>query len=53
MTIDPQNCRDRALRSGWELCSREFEANLVACHGARAPRAGSVTRAARRIRQPV
>ena len=29
LTIDPQNCRDRALRSGWELCSREFESNLV------------------------
>ena len=33
LELDPQKCRDRALRSGWELCSREFESNLVQCHG--------------------
>ncbi len=27
--IDPAACRSRALRSSWEICSREFESNLV------------------------
>ena len=38
LAIDPQQCRDRALRSGWEMCSREFESNLVPCHGTRTTR---------------
>src|SRR6201988_1369665 len=25
LSIDPAACRERALRSGWESCSREFE----------------------------
>lgn len=50
LTLDPQNCRDRALRSGWELCSREFESNLVPAHGHRLARAVSVPSA---FRQPV
>jgi len=29
LLIDPQACRDRALKSGWEVSSREFENNLV------------------------
>jgi glycosyltransferase involved in cell wall biosynthesis len=37
--ISPHACRDRALRSGWDACSREFETHLVDCHGARSPRA--------------
>jgi glycosyltransferase involved in cell wall biosynthesis len=53
LSIDPQKCRERALRSGWELCSREFESNLVSCHGARAHSTAPAVRAARRIRQPV
>ena len=28
---DPGACRARALRSGWDVCSREFETNLVRC----------------------
>jgi hypothetical protein len=28
LKLDPAACRDRALRSGWDVCSREFEANL-------------------------
>jgi glycosyltransferase involved in cell wall biosynthesis len=28
--IDPRACRTRALNSGWDVCSREFEGNLVA-----------------------
>ena len=27
--LDPKACRDHALRSGWDVCSREFEANLA------------------------
>ncbi|HEX3846425.1 MAG TPA: glycosyltransferase family 1 protein [Steroidobacteraceae bacterium] len=26
--VHPQGCRERALRSGWDVCSREFEGNL-------------------------
>jgi glycosyltransferase involved in cell wall biosynthesis len=29
LTIDPQQCRDRALRTGWDVSSRQFEGNLV------------------------
>ena len=43
LTIDPQACRDRALRSGWDMSSREFELNLVPCHGQRVTRAVQVT----------
>jgi len=28
LAIDPEACRARALRSGWDVCSREFEGNL-------------------------
>jgi glycosyltransferase involved in cell wall biosynthesis len=31
LTIDPQACRARALKSGWDISSRAFENNLVAC----------------------
>jgi glycosyltransferase involved in cell wall biosynthesis len=37
--ISPQSCRDRALRSGWDMSSREFELNLVPAHGQRGARA--------------
>jgi glycosyltransferase involved in cell wall biosynthesis len=29
--IDPQACREHALKSGWDACSREFENNLERC----------------------
>jgi glycosyltransferase involved in cell wall biosynthesis len=29
--IDPHACRERALRSSWDGCTREFESNLTAC----------------------
>ncbi len=29
--IDPVACRERALRSSWELSTRDFERNLVPC----------------------
>jgi len=38
LQISPQSCRDRALRSGWEMSSREFETNLVAAPGQRGAR---------------
>jgi glycosyltransferase involved in cell wall biosynthesis len=31
LDIDPEACRDRALKSGWDACSREFESNLERC----------------------
>jgi glycosyltransferase involved in cell wall biosynthesis len=31
LKIDPAACRERALRSGWDVCSREFESNLERC----------------------
>jgi glycosyltransferase involved in cell wall biosynthesis len=31
LKIDPDACRERALRSGWDVCSREFENNLERC----------------------
>ena len=31
LRIDPAACRERALRSGWDACAREFEANLAEC----------------------
>jgi glycosyltransferase involved in cell wall biosynthesis len=34
--LDPQACRQQALRSGWDVCTREFERNLVPCHASRA-----------------
>jgi glycosyltransferase involved in cell wall biosynthesis len=29
LQIDPKSCRERALRSGWDACAREFESNLA------------------------
>jgi 1,2-diacylglycerol 3-alpha-glucosyltransferase/glucuronosyltransferase len=29
--VDPMACRERALKSGWDVCSREFENNLERC----------------------
>jgi glycosyltransferase involved in cell wall biosynthesis len=31
LKLDPVVCRERALRSSWELSTREFERNLVPC----------------------
>ncbi len=38
LLLDPHACREHALRSGWDGCTREFESNLVACVPAAAPR---------------
>jgi glycosyltransferase involved in cell wall biosynthesis len=34
LKVDPKACRARALRSGWDVSSREFENNLVPCRDA-------------------
>jgi glycosyltransferase involved in cell wall biosynthesis len=31
LKIEPQACRARALKSGWDISSRDFESNLVPC----------------------
>jgi 1,2-diacylglycerol 3-alpha-glucosyltransferase/glucuronosyltransferase len=31
LKIDPLACRERVLKSGWDVCSREFENNLERC----------------------
>jgi glycosyltransferase involved in cell wall biosynthesis len=31
LNVDPKICRERALKSGWDVCSREFEGNLERC----------------------
>jgi len=31
LAIDPRACRERALASGWDACTREFESHLVEC----------------------
>ena len=32
LTLDPAVCREYALRSGWDVSTRQFEGNLVLCH---------------------
>ncbi len=44
LTLDPRACRERAQRAGWQVCSREFESNLVLC---RAPAAAAGERLSR------
>jgi glycosyltransferase involved in cell wall biosynthesis len=31
LALDPEACRRQALKSGWDVCSREFENNLERC----------------------
>ena len=31
LNLDPKACREQALKSGWAVCSREFEGNLEYC----------------------
>jgi glycosyltransferase involved in cell wall biosynthesis len=31
LKLDPRICREHAIKSGWDLSSREFEGNLVLC----------------------
>jgi len=32
LTLDPKVCREHALKSGWDVSTRQFEGNLVLCH---------------------
>ncbi len=34
LSLDPERCREHAMKSGWEASSREFENNLVLCRPA-------------------
>jgi glycosyltransferase involved in cell wall biosynthesis len=34
LTLDPERCRQQALRFGWDVSSRQFESNLVPCRAA-------------------
>jgi len=47
LEIDPAACRRRALESGWDTCTRQFESNLTECHPQRAHRAAALASAAR------
>ena len=38
LDIDPLACRERALKSGWDVCSRQFENNLERCEIALQPK---------------
>jgi glycosyltransferase involved in cell wall biosynthesis len=38
--VDPRACRTRALQSGWDVCTREFEHNLVAVKASPVPLSG-------------
>jgi glycosyltransferase involved in cell wall biosynthesis len=50
LSMDPQACRNQAGRSGWDRCTREFESNLVSCHGHRKPESVQVSCG---LRQPI
>jgi glycosyltransferase involved in cell wall biosynthesis len=38
LEMDPAACRERALHSGWDVCSREFENNLERCDALNQPK---------------
>ncbi len=38
LAIDPNACRQHALKSGWDVCSREFESNLDRCEALLQPK---------------
>ena len=35
LSLDPTVCRNHALQRGWDVCTRQFESNLVFCHAGR------------------
>jgi len=53
LEIDPRKCRERALNSGWDKCTREFEGNLVPAVGQRARRAAPLSSTTPPLRQPI
>jgi glycosyltransferase involved in cell wall biosynthesis len=36
--VNPKACRERALKSGWDVCSRQFENNLERCDALAQPK---------------
>jgi glycosyltransferase involved in cell wall biosynthesis len=50
LKVDAAACRDRALRSGWDVCSREFEGNLSFSNFFRL---GEALPSAAHVREPV
>jgi glycosyltransferase involved in cell wall biosynthesis len=48
LDVDPVACRTRALKSGWDISSREFENNLVSCRDASFPSPRPVATTAQR-----
>lgn len=46
LSIDPAACRKRALESGWDTCTRQFESNLTDCQPHRTRRTSAVASAA-------
>lgn len=51
LKIDPERCRERALRSGWDVSTREFESHLAECtpHSMRHARGGLLVQSARSL----
>ncbi len=49
LQIDPRACRERALQSSWDGCTREFESNLVPCHPSPYPLPKSSTSVTERV----
>jgi glycosyltransferase involved in cell wall biosynthesis len=46
LTLDPDKCREHAMRFGWDASAREFESNLVFCRPQTPPRGPSTVDAA-------
>ena len=40
LRIDPQQCRQFALEAGWDLCTRQFESQLIPCQ----PQSAAISR---------
>jgi glycosyltransferase involved in cell wall biosynthesis len=49
LRIDPTACRERALQSSWDACTREFEGNLVDCRSGAFARSLSKRSTSRRV----
>jgi glycosyltransferase involved in cell wall biosynthesis len=45
LALDPAACRAQALRAGWDVCTREFEAHLVDCRSRARTPAGAPAKA--------
>jgi glycosyltransferase involved in cell wall biosynthesis len=47
LELDPEICREHALRFGWDVSTREFEGNLVLCRSIGAEESGAPASAVR------